>query len=139
VTRIDVAQALVERDGRVLAVRNRRHGPWGDDFWGLPGGRREPGETLAEAAVREVREETGATAEIERLVSVAEWLHETHDVFFVFAARLVDGEPAVQAEEEIVVEVAWLTPEEADAVMPWYPKGIAELLAARGAIYRVER
>lgn len=137
--RVDVAQALVERDGRVLVVRNRRHGPWGDEFWGLPGGRREPGETLAEAAAREVREETGATVEIGRLLSVGEWLHASHDVFFVFAARLAAGEPAVQPDEEVVVEVAWLSPDEADRVLPWYPGGIGALLGAREPLYYVER
>ena len=137
--RIDVAQALIERDGRVLVVRNRRHGPWGDDFWGLPGGRRETGETLAEAAVREVREETGARVEVERLVSVGEWLHDTHDVFFVFRARLVEGEPRVQSDEQVVVEVAWLDPDEADAVMPWYPGGVRALLGAREPLYYIER
>jgi 8-oxo-dGTP diphosphatase len=139
VTRIDVAQALLERDGRILAVRNRPHEAWRDEFWGLPGGRVEPGESTAEAAVRETLEETGARIEVERLVAVGEWLHETHDVFFVFAARLVGGEPAVQPDEPVVVEVRWLEPDEADALMPWYPGGVRALLAAGEPLYYVER
>jgi ADP-ribose pyrophosphatase YjhB (NUDIX family) len=43
--------------GRLLLVR-RGHEP-GRGLWSLPGGRCEPGETAAAAAVREVREETG--------------------------------------------------------------------------------
>lgn len=136
--RIDVAQALLERDGLILAVRNRPHQTWREERWGLPGGLVEPGETLAEAAARETLEETGARIEVERLVAVGEWLHETHDVFFVFAACILDGEPAVQPGE-VVVEVRWLEPDEADAVMPWYPGGVRALLRARDPHYYVER
>jgi ADP-ribose pyrophosphatase YjhB (NUDIX family) len=37
-------------------------------IWALPAGRMEPGETYEQAAVREVREETGYEVELERLV-----------------------------------------------------------------------
>ena len=102
--RIDVAQALIERAGRVLVVRNRRHEHPAVDFWGLPGGRVEPGETLAAAAKRETREETGLEIEVGPLIALGEWLHETHDLFAVFRARPVRGEAAVQPGE-VAVEV----------------------------------
>lgn len=55
------AGAWVEDDdGRVLFVRH----PNAPEDWGLPGGGVEPGETLAETAVREVSEETGVRAEV---------------------------------------------------------------------------
>jgi 8-oxo-dGTP diphosphatase len=50
--------AVVQDDsGRLLLVRRGREPSRG--LWSLPGGRVEPGETPAEAVVREVREETG--------------------------------------------------------------------------------
>jgi ADP-ribose pyrophosphatase YjhB (NUDIX family) len=55
---LDVAGAVVLRqDGAVLLVRRGR--PPAAGTWSLPGGRIEPGESPSEAAVREVREETG--------------------------------------------------------------------------------
>ena len=56
--RVPCAGAVVrDASGRLLLVR-RGQEP-GRGLWSLPGGRCEPGETAAETAVREVREETG--------------------------------------------------------------------------------
>ncbi|MBU1212468.1 MAG: NUDIX domain-containing protein [Alphaproteobacteria bacterium] len=54
------ASMAVFQDGNVLLVRRAR--PPLAGLWSLPGGRRERGETAAEAALREVREETGVRA-----------------------------------------------------------------------------
>src|SRR5690606_40278865 len=66
---VGVCGALV-RDGRVLMVRqayNNRYGK-GAGHWFVPGGYVQPGETLAEAVVREIREETGIVRSEERRV-----------------------------------------------------------------------
>ncbi|MEN3362138.1 MAG: 8-oxo-dGTP diphosphatase [Mycobacteriales bacterium] len=57
-TRVPCAGAVVhDNAGRLLLIRRGREP--GRGLWSLPGGRVEAGETPAEAAVREVREETG--------------------------------------------------------------------------------
>jgi len=52
--------ALVIRDGELLLVK-----PEWSDGWAEPGGTHEPGETVAETARREVREETGLAVELD--------------------------------------------------------------------------
>jgi 8-oxo-dGTP diphosphatase len=54
--------AIVKDSGGRLLLIKRGHEP-GAGLWSLPGGRIEPGETDAEALVREMREETGLTVE----------------------------------------------------------------------------
>lgn len=85
--------ALVRDDaGRIALVRNR----WSDG-WVLPGGTVESGETLREAVVREVREETGLDARVERPLEVVEQTFvcegdSAEGRFVVFDARAADAE-----------------------------------------------
>jgi 8-oxo-dGTP diphosphatase len=64
VERIDVAQVLIEREGKVLVVHTVGPAHSNIDRWGVPGGGREPGETLVQAALREAREETGLEVDV---------------------------------------------------------------------------
>lgn len=61
-----VGAVVKDAQGRLLLIK-RGHEP-GAGLWSLPGGRIEPGETDAEALVREMLEETGLTVEPGRLV-----------------------------------------------------------------------
>jgi ADP-ribose pyrophosphatase YjhB (NUDIX family) len=106
--------AAILREGRVLLVRRGRAPALG--LFTLPGGGVEAGETLAEAVVREVREETGMTVEPfapaghrEVVVRDAANRVERHFVIFAFAARWIAGEPALNEE---LMEARWVAPGE---------------------------
>jgi 8-oxo-dGTP diphosphatase len=68
--------AVAVTEGRLLVVRRGRGVATGR--WSLPGGRVEGGETIAEALVREVREETGLDVRVDGLCGVAERRFDTH-------------------------------------------------------------
>jgi len=57
---------VIRGPGETILLEKRRDCGW----WGLPGGRVEPGESLVDAAVREVLEETGLAVEVTHLIGV---------------------------------------------------------------------
>lgn len=94
---VGVCGALV-RDGRVLMVQqayNNRYGK-GAGYWFVPGGYVKPGETLAEAVVREIQEETGVVGRVQGLLGLRE---RDGDLVVVFLLDHVRGEPRVQSHE----------------------------------------
>ena len=60
-----VSVVVPDNQGRILLIRRTDN-----KYWSIPGGGMEPGESVREAAVREVREETGMDCEITGLVGV---------------------------------------------------------------------
>ncbi|HYV08357.1 MAG TPA: NUDIX domain-containing protein [Thermoplasmata archaeon] len=90
--------AFVIRDGAVLVVR-RTYGP-SKGLWTIPSGYLEPGESVAQAVEREVREETAVTARAEAIVGVRNRVTEAaNDTFLIFAMAYESGEPRPDGEE----------------------------------------
>ena len=95
-------------DGRVL-VQNRRDAGWGGLTF--PGGHVEPGESLVDSVIREMREETGLTVHHPRLVGSKSWMQRDGSgryLVLMYAATEYEGE--LQASNE--GDVAWMTLEE---------------------------
>jgi len=87
------AFAIIRDDqGRVLLGYRRDC-----DYWGLPGGGVEAGETPWQGVVREVCEETGLDVLVERLTGVYCWPHK-NDLIFVFACTVAGGALATSDE-----------------------------------------
>ena len=98
--RVDVALAIPVRDGRLLVAR-RGAGLHLAGAWEFPGGKVEAGERPAEAARRELLEETGlAAAELEPLGLFVHDYAEMPLRFHVFLARDPQGEPRLDGARE---------------------------------------
>lgn len=132
--RSDVGYALIPAPDseRILMVCNRRSSGLS---WSLPGGSREPGETLAETVVRETFEETGLRVAVRGIVAMGERLRRSHVLIATFSAAVLSGEPSLQKGEDEVVAVEWATIPEAEKRMPWYPGGIGSLVRSCGAVH----
>jgi 8-oxo-dGTP diphosphatase len=113
--RVDVTYVLLfdESGEQILVVKNKGTE---SSYFTLPGGAVEQGETLEEAAKREVKEETGLDVELDGIFSVNEAFFEDrghHAVFFVFRGKIVGGEIQILMPEEIE-EIKWMKAEEAE-------------------------
>jgi 8-oxo-dGTP diphosphatase len=124
--------AAIFRAGRVLIVR--RGTPPLQGIYTLPGGGVELGETLEEAVIREVREETALAVEPLALAGYREVIIrddggkvERHFVILPFAARYLGGDIALNAE---LAEAHWLLPTELSGLKT--TEGLAEIVAAAG-------
>ena len=63
--KLGIAVLVSDKQGWVLLEKRSDCG-----LWGVPGGRIEPGESIQDAAVREIQEETGLTVRVTRLIGV---------------------------------------------------------------------
>jgi 8-oxo-dGTP diphosphatase len=108
-----VAAIIRDQEGQVLLIRR------GDGRgWSLPGGILEPGESMVDSLLREVREETGLEVDPVRLVGVYSdpaFMHITYPngdqaqfVSSTFECRVLAGKPTPDGEESL--EVAYFPP-----------------------------
>ena len=104
-----VGAVIKDAHGRLLLIK-RGHAP-GAGLWSLPGGRIEPGETDAEALVREIREETGLQVEPGRLIGTVRWPGQNGDVFDIrdYAATVTGG---ILSAGDDAADARWVDPAE---------------------------
>lgn len=114
--------ATVRNDeGKVLLIHKTDN-----DLWALPGGGHEIGESIADAVVREVLEETGFEVEVTGLTGT--YTNPAHVMAYedgevrqqfsiAFTARLIGGAARTSSESK---RVEWVRPEETDR-LPMHP------------------
>lgn len=121
--------AIAVADDQILLIR-RGHGP-GSGRWSLPGGRVECGETLAEAVVRELAEETGLEALCDQFVGWVERIGDGyHFLILDFAVTVLSTDPPRAGDD--AAEAAWV-PMDDLAGIPLVD-GLAEFLHEQGIL-----
>ncbi|MBL4667109.1 MAG: NUDIX hydrolase [Sneathiella sp.] len=106
--------AVIWRDNEVLLIQ-RGKDP-GKGKWSLPGGGQELGETVAEAVIREILEETNLRIQLGQVIDVVDAIVKSdegdilyHYTLIDYAARYVSGTAKADSDVEAV---RWVTPAE---------------------------
>ena len=118
---------IPDEEGKILMVKQCHEGK---DIWMVPGGAIENGENAAEAAVREVLEETGLAIRIGRLLWHVEEVSETRGQRFVnfFLAEKVGGtfslgtDPEFDPDNQVLREARFLSRKEILGLERVYPE-----------------
>jgi 8-oxo-dGTP pyrophosphatase MutT (NUDIX family) len=109
------AEAAVVRDGELLLIRRRD-----DALWALPGGYTEVGETLAESACRELKEEAGISGRAARLLGIFDsrlWRSQTKaQLYHVIFQVEPDGSSPTPGPE--VLDAAFFGEEDLPTLSP---------------------
>jgi 8-oxo-dGTP diphosphatase len=107
-TRVSVV--VLTADGKILLVKHRKGSR---QYWVLPGGRLEYGETFQECAIRELKEETGLDIKVQRLIYMSEAIapdRSRHIVNVYLTAEVIGGtlqlgsEPVLAAVDYVPLE-----------------------------------
>ena len=111
----------VWRGDEVLLVKRGREPRIGQ--WSLPGGRQQPGETVREAVIREVTEETGLTVTPAILIDVVDSITYGEDGSMQYHYTLVDFSAEWQAGDacagDDAVDVCWMRLDQLDGLDMW--------------------
>lgn len=120
----NAAKALLYENGKILLNCHKTES--GRVYYDLPGGGQHQYETMEEAVVREVLEETGYTVEVVRFQGLAEEICEdpemrvqypeyTHRILCIFLVRRLNASKAEVSESDFEqIGSVWVTLEEAD-------------------------
>jgi len=124
-----VGAVVKDGRGRLLLIK-RGHEP-GLGLWSLPGGRIEPGETDAEALVRELREETGLEVEPGRLLGRVQRPGLDGDIIDIrdYTATVTGG--TLRAGDD-AADARWIAPAELGTLT--FTEGLLEVLTEWGVL-----
>ncbi|HJQ23134.1 MAG TPA: A/G-specific adenine glycosylase [Blastocatellia bacterium] len=119
----EIAIGVVQRNGRVLIALRPAEGLLGN-LWEFPGGKRQPGETLAECCRREIKEETGLDVEVQETFAIVPHSYTHFRItLHAFHCRYTEGRATAHSSQA----VRWVRLSELDDYA--FPKANKEIIA----------
>lgn len=118
---------IIMEDDKILLVQ---HEKYGRTYWLLPGGGVEYGETLEEAAKREMMEEANLEVELGDLLFLSESIppdQHRHVINYYFEARITGGEIKV-GQDDVLRDVQWHLIDDLPHIVV-YPNTVQEILS----------
>lgn len=90
--RVNAIKIIIEKDGKLLLIREPLTNDWMPGHWGLPGGKPVSEESLIKAYERKVKSDLGIDLELQGLYKIVELLIENRTVLmFIVVAKYIDG------------------------------------------------
>ena len=112
-----VAATIIHNNNILLALRGK---PPSKGMWGLPGGVVEVGETLEEAVIREVKEETSVEVEPIELITIFDTIRKdeegkvkTHFILFEYLCRYLGGQVKAASDAP---DARWVSLDELNSI-----------------------
>jgi 8-oxo-dGTP pyrophosphatase MutT (NUDIX family) len=135
VLRLGASATVFDAQGRVLLTQRRDNG-----LWCLPGGGMDPGESITECCMREMREETGLEVRVVRLLGVysdPDWLMIKQGkpyqvVALNFLCEIVGGTPQVTDE---TLDLGWFDVKDLPPLLPIHSQRIADAVAEQESVF----
>ena len=129
---VGVSGIVFNNQKQVLMIQ--RNQPPAMGFWSIPGGKLEPGESLAEACQREIKEETGLETKVKNIVAIVERRIEGfHYIIIDFLAFLMNEENIFPIAQSDVVEARWISLEHLSDYN--LVAGLAEIITRAYSVY----
>ena len=112
------ASAIIIKDNRVLMIRTKN-----SNSWSIPSGGLEVGETVEEACIREIKEETGYEAKVVKELFIKETNIKEYKVTTqYFLCEITGGEIQYQDPDEEIEEISWKNSIEISKLTHTYPE-----------------
>ncbi len=113
--RVEISAVYIEHNNNILLL-HRQNNKFQGNKWGIPGGKVEKNETPLQAAIREVKEETGYDISKQPIEDVGtvyiEYSETDHFIYHMFRTQLSDNPEAVKINFKEHKGFTWVTPAE---------------------------